>query len=156
MDIQPPQELTRDSAIALDQQTFKIAVGVTLATVLAILAIYRGTAWSMISIWERSDTFAHGFLIFPFSAYLIWTQRRRLSALPLQPNLLALGMLAGIGFSWLLAILASVQVFEQVFLVAMIPAAVWAILGNRMAWALLFRWLIFCLRCPLGKRLFLL
>lgn len=82
MDIQPPQELTRDSAIALDQQTFKIAVGVTLATVLAILAIYRGTAWSMISIWERSDTFAHGFLIFPFSAYLIWTQRRRLSALP--------------------------------------------------------------------------
>jgi exosortase A len=153
MDIQPPQELTRDSAIALDQQTFKIAVGVTLATVLAILAIYRGTAWSMISIWERSDTFAHGFLIFPFGAYLIWTQRRRLSALPLQPNLLALGMLAGIGFSWLLAILASVQVFEQVFLVAMIPAAVWAILGNRMVRALAFPLAYLLLAVPFGEAL---
>jgi exosortase A len=153
MDIQPPQELTRDSAIALDQQTFKIAVGVTLATVLAILAIYRGTAWSMISIWERSDTFAHGFLIFPFSAYLIWTQRRGLSALPLQPNLLAQGMLAGIGFSWLLAILASVQVFEQVFLVAMIPAAVWAILGNRMVRALAFPLAYLLLAVPFGEAL---
>jgi exosortase A len=153
MDIQPPQELTRGPAIALDQQTFKIAVGVTLATVLAILAIYRGTAWSMISIWERSDTFAHGFLIFPFSAYLIWTQRRRLSALPLQPNLLALGMLAGVGFSWLLAILASVQVFEQVFLVAMIPAAVWAILGNRMVRASAFPLAYLLLAVPFGEAL---
>ncbi len=98
MDIQTPQELTRDSAIALDQQNFKIAVGVTLATVLAILASYHETAWSMVSIWERSDTFAHGFLIFPFSAYLIWTQRRRLSALRLQPNLAGAGGARGYWF----------------------------------------------------------
>ncbi len=156
MDIQTPQELTHDSAIALDQQNFKIAVVVTLAAILAILAAYHETAWSMVSIWERSDTFAHGFLIFPFSAYLIWAQRKRLSALAPPPNPLALGVLAGLGFSWLLATLASVQVFEQFFLVAMIPAAVWAILGNRMVWALAFPLGLSLLAVPFGKRLFLL
>jgi exosortase A len=145
--------LTRDSTVALDQQSFKIAVAVTLGAVLAILTTYRETAWSMVSTWERSDTFAHGFLIFPFSAYLIWTQRSRLSSLRLQPNPLALVALVVIGFCWLLAILASVQVFEQVFLVAMIPAAVWAILGNRMVGALSFPLAYLLLAVPFGEAL---
>src|SRR4051794_9823343 len=119
MDIQPPQKLMHDSAITLDQQNFKIAMVVALGAIIVILLSYHETAWSMISIWGRSDTFAHGFLIFPFSMYLIWTQRRLLGAVSVQPNPLALVVLAAIGFSWLLAILASVQVFEQVFLVAM-------------------------------------
>ena len=153
MDIQTSQKLTRDPAITLDQQNFKIAVTVTLATIAVILASYHETAWSMVSIWARSDTFAHGFLIFPFSAYLIWTQRRRLSVLSLQPNPLALVALAAIGFSWLLAILASVLVFEQFFVVTMIPAVVWAILGNRMVWALAFPLAYLLLAVPFGEAL---
>jgi len=153
MNTPTPQKLTAGPGIVLDQQNFKIAVAVTLATVLAILASYRETAWSMVSIWERSDTFAHGFLIFPFSAYLIWTQRKRLPTLGLQPNPLALVALAAIGFSWLLAILAGVQVLEQVFLVAMIPAVVWAILGNRMVWALAFPLAYLLLAVPFGEAL---
>ncbi len=153
MDIQTPQKLTHDPAIVLDQQSFKLAVMVTLATIMAILAGYHETTWSMVSIWARSDTFAHGFLIFPFSAYLIWTQRRRLGTLSLQPNPLALVALAAIGFSWLLALLGSVQVFEQIFLVTMIPAAVWAILGNRMAWALAFPLAYLLLAVPFGEAL---
>ncbi|SEK30283.1 exosortase A [Nitrosovibrio tenuis] len=153
MDIQTPQKLTHDPVITLDQHGFKIAVAVTLVTIVAILASYHKTTWSMVSIWARSDTFAHGFLIFPFSAYLIWTQRKRLSALSLQPNLFGLAALATIGFSWLLAILASVQVFEQIFLVAMIPAAVWAILGNRMVWALAFPLAYLLLAVPFGEAL---
>src|SRR5574337_417207 len=138
MDIRTPRKLTHEPAIALDQQGFKTAMVITLATIAVIFASYHETAWSMVSIWARSDTFAHGFLIFPFSAYLIWTRRRHLGVLGPRPNLLALVALGAIGFSWLLSILASVQVFEQIFLVMMIPAAVWAILGNRMVWALAF------------------
>jgi exosortase A len=153
MDIQTPQKLMRDPAIMLDQQNFKIAMVVALGTIVAILLSYHETAWSMISIWGRSDTFAHGFLIFPFSIYLIWTERRRLGAVSVQPNPLALVALAAIGFSWLLAILASVQVFEQVFLVTMIPAVVWAILGNRMVWALAFPLAYLLLAVPFGEPL---
>lgn len=151
MSAQTPQEITRDSTVMLDQQSVKVTALLTLATVAAILAGYYETTWSMVSIWERSDTFAHGFLIFPFSAYLIWGQRKHLSTLFPQPNPLALLVLGGLGFGWLLATLASVQVFEQFLLIMMIPAAVWAILGNRMAWSLAFPLAYLLLAVPFGE-----
>ena len=108
----------------------------------------------MVSIWKRSDTFAHGFLIFPFSAYLIWGQRKHLQyTFSFSPIPLALRFSVLLGFSWLLATLASVQVFEQFFLIAMIPAAVWAILGNRMVWALAFPLAYLLLAVPFGEAL---
>jgi EpsI family protein len=55
----------------------------------------------------------------------------------------------------LLATLSSVQVFEQFFLIAMIPAAVWAILGNRMVWALAFPLTYLLLAVPFGDGLIL-
>lgn len=153
MSAQSPQEIVHNSATALDQQNLKAAALLTLATIAAILAGYHETTWSMVSIWERSDTFAHGFLIFPFSAYLIWGQRKRLSTFHPEPNPLALAALGALGFSWLLATLASVQVFEQYFLIAMISAVVWAILGTRMAWALAFPLAYLLLAVPFGDTL---
>ncbi|MGH8728173.1 MAG: archaeosortase/exosortase family protein, partial [Burkholderiales bacterium] len=38
----------------------------------ALLITYWPTAQSMFAIWRRSDTFAHGVLVAPLSAYLIW------------------------------------------------------------------------------------
>src|SRR5687768_1518128 len=148
-----PQEIARNSAVALDQQKLKAVVLLTLATVAAILLGYHETTWSMISTWGRSDTFAHGFLIFPFSAYLIWGQRKRLTALSSQPNPMALLALAGLGFSWLLATLASVQVFAQFLMIAMIPVSVWAILGNRIVTALAFPLAYLLLAVPFGDAL---
>ena len=153
MSAQTPQEMVHDSSETLDQQNVKGAALLTLATITAILVGYHETTWSMVSIWERSDTFAHGFLIFPFSAYLIWGQRTYLRTLCLQPNPVALSVLGLLGFSWLLATLASVQVFAQFFLIAMIPATVWAILGNRIVWAIAFPLAYLLLAVPFGEAL---
>ncbi len=38
------------------------------AVLLLPLLAYYGTAASIVSIWNRSDTYAHGFLIVPISA----------------------------------------------------------------------------------------
>ena len=67
----------------------------------------------MVSIWYRSDTYAHGFLILPFTLYMIWSKRNYLVALRHQSNPLALLVLCALGFIWLLAELASVQVLAQ-------------------------------------------
>ena len=64
------------------------------ASLLWLLAWYCDTVWSIVAIWERSDTFAHGFLIVPISAWLIWQRRHVLAALELRPNFLALPLLA--------------------------------------------------------------
>lgn len=137
----------------LDQPSARMIALLTLATIAAILIIYRETTWSMVSIWERSDTFAHGFLIFPFSAYLVWTQRKRLGTLSIKPNPMALAGLVALGFSWLLATLASVQVVSQFLLISMIPAAVWAMLGNRIVLALAFPLAYLVLAVPFGESL---
>jgi exosortase A len=155
MNAQVPQKIAHDAPVAIDQQKLKMVTLLTLATVAVILIAYHETTWSMVSIWNRSETFAHGFLIFPFSAYLIWVRRKHLGKLSSRPNFLALLALGGLGFCWLLATLSSVQVFAQFFLIAMIPATVWAILGNRMVWELAFPLTYLLLAVPFGDGLIL-
>ena len=127
------------------------AVLLTIAALIAILAGYYQTTWSIISIWERSETFAHGILIFPISAYLIWRQRKSLSAIEFRANPWALLILVFLGFGWLLASLANAQVFQQYCLIAMLPVAVWAILGNRLAWTIAFPLSYLLLAVPFGE-----
>jgi hypothetical protein len=96
-----------------------------------LLSVYGDTAQAIVSIWNSSETFAHGYLIAPISAWMIWRRRHELAALTPQPNLLVLPLLALVGFGWLLAALAEVGVVQQYCLVFMIPLLVWTILGNR-------------------------
>ncbi|HEX7971153.1 MAG TPA: archaeosortase/exosortase family protein, partial [Thiobacillus sp.] len=46
------------------------------ATAIGVLLILGSVFWptfhSMVAVWARSETFAHGYLIFPISAWLIW------------------------------------------------------------------------------------
>jgi exosortase A len=60
-------------------------------------------------------------------------------------------MLGVLGFGWLLAALAHVLVFQQYLLVAMIPVAVWTVLGNRTAWAIAFPLAYLLLAVPFGE-----
>jgi exosortase A len=152
MSAQTPRELPHHT-VALGQQNVKFAAILTIVTVAAVLVVYHKTTWSMVEIWERSDTFAHGFLIFPFSAYLIWERRQYLSTFSPRPNLLGLLLLAALGFSWLLATLASVLVFEQFFLITMVPAVVWTILGSPIVRALAFPLAYLLLAVPFGEAL---
>jgi len=39
------------------------------------LFVFHETALSVAEIWERSETFAHGFLILPISLWLVWRER---------------------------------------------------------------------------------
>lgn len=123
---------------------------IAVVAIAIILAGYYQTGWSMVSIWERSDTFAHGFLVLPFSAYMIWTQRYALSVLSPRPDWRVVPLLAVTGFGWLMAVLAGVQVVEQYMFVMIIPIAVWAILGSRVAWALSFPLAYLLLAVPFG------
>jgi exosortase A len=136
---------------ASDPGDLRRAALIAMAAVATILAIYYQTTLSMVSIWDRSDTFAHCFLIAPISAWMVWRQRKQLMHLDHRPNPWALILLVGLGFGWLLATLAHVLVFQQYFVVAMIPVAVWSILGNRLAWAIAFPMAYLLLAVPFGE-----
>jgi exosortase A len=119
-----------------------VSLGVGLAL---LLALYHETLFSMVATWAHSDTFAHGFLIFPISFYLIWRRRAEFAHWTPAPDYRALVPLAATGLIWLLGRLAGVLVVEQATLVGMMVAWVCATLGFGIAWRLAF---------PLGFLLF--
>ena len=83
------------------------------AALLAPVLIYFDTARSIVSIWNNSDTFAHGYIILPISLWLIWRRRQTLALMSPTPYWPALLLLTACGFGWLLAELGGVQVARQ-------------------------------------------
>jgi exosortase A len=125
----------------------------TIASCFAVLGVFWESTVSTVATWTRSNTFAHGFLIVPVCAYLIWTRRRRVSSLDPVPNLWGLPLLVGLGFGWLLGNLANVQVVQQFAEVAMLPGLVWTVLGTAVTRALLFPLAFVFFAVPMGEAL---
>jgi len=117
------------------------------------LLVFHATALDLASIWHRSETFAHGFLILPISLWLVWRQRAVLAQLPLKPYWPALLGLAACGAAWLLADLVEVGIVRQYALAFMLPLTVMAVLGKRIAWALLFPLFFILFAVPVGEGL---
>jgi len=115
-----------------------------------VFAWYWETTFSIVAIWERSETFAHGFVILPIVLYLVWRERDELARIPTRPFYPALLGIAGAGAMWLLGELASVQALAHFGLVAMVPFTVWAVLGTRMAKALAFPLAFLFFAVPFG------
>ncbi len=130
---------------------WRAALPLTVAAIAIILAVYWRTAESIVAIWWRSETFAHGFLIVPISIALIWMRRREVAKLAPAPDALGLVMLAGAGLAWLVAWAGQVQVVQQYAMTAMIPAAVVAVAGRRVALALAFPLGFLLLGVPVGE-----
>lgn len=131
----------------------KIAVLITLSVVALVLGIYHETVWSIVAIWIRSETYAHGFLIAPFSIYMIWKRRTILATLRHHPDYRALLILAGLGVGWLLASAANVLVVEQYALVAMVPVIVWVMLGFQVFSTIIFPLAYLLFAVPFGEAL---
>ena len=127
-------------------------LGLTIALA-ALASLFWDTFASMVEIWSRSDTFAHGYLIGPISAFLIWRRRTALAALVPRVELLPALGLGVLGFGWLLAALVSVQVVEQLMAVLMIPMMAWVLLGRRVVWALAFPLAYLVFAVPFGEGL---
>jgi exosortase A len=118
---------------------------------LAPFALYFGTAKSIVSIWNSSETFAHGYIILPISLWLVWRRRANFAAYPPAPYWPALVLLAIAGAGWLAARMGEVQVVMQYGFVAMFPLIALAVLGKRLAGSLAFPLLFLLFAVPFGE-----
>ncbi|WP_291086243.1 exosortase A [Hydrogenophaga sp.] len=105
---------------------------------LAILALHAHTLMGMVSIWSRSDTYAHGFVVPLISLWLIWRIRHSLAALQPRPSWVACVVLFGAAGLWLAGDLVAVNAATQLALVMLLVLAVPAVLGWQLAWAMAF------------------
>jgi len=112
---------------------------------LAVVALYWDTAASIVAIWLRSETYAHGFLILPISAFLIWQRRKLLRRMAPTTSPMVLVVLALVLLLWLAGRVAEVQLVQQLVLVGLIPISVVLLFGTAVARAMMF---------PLGYLIF--
>ena len=76
-------------------------IGLTVMLAVVLLALLP-TAQGMVTIWSRSATFTHAFVVPPIVAWLIWRSRARVQAITPAPAPLALLPMALAGVLWLL------------------------------------------------------
>jgi exosortase A len=150
-----PSSGTPSTDTAADAVTSTWAgASVLLVLVLAgIIGAFYETVWSIISIWLRSDTFAHGFLIVPISLWLVWEKRTPLRRMKPQPASVPLVLMLPIGFVWLLGYLVDVLVVQQFAFVGLLILAIWSVLGTPVARFLSFPLGFLLLGVPVGEGL---
>jgi exosortase A len=118
---------------------------------LALLSLYRETAIAMVMIWNRSETFAHCFLVPPISLWLMWRNRARLQTITPAAQPWMLGAVAAMAFMWLLSDMAGVNAAAQFAFTALLVLSVPAVLGLQVARAFAFPLLFLFFMVPVGE-----
>ena len=149
--VEDPTAPAVDPAITPTPQAFHSALPALVLSLVWIVAWYWSTGAAMVSIWGRSDTFVHGFVVPPIVLWLIWRQRSQLSLLTPRPSWWTLAPLAVAGFGWLLGELAAVNALSQLALTIMLVLAVPAVLGTQVARTVAFPLLFVFFAVPIGE-----
>jgi exosortase A len=102
------------------------------AAMLIVFVAHASTAWSMVTTWNRSNTYAHGFIVAPVVLGWVWLRRQTLAELPLRPWWPGLPALALLGLGWWVSDSVGANAPRQFTVVAMVPALVATAFG--VAW----------------------
>ncbi len=141
----------RESAIGRGIDGISIRLVLMVALALCVLLIYAPTFRTMIMVWSQSQTFVHGFLVFPLSAYIIWKERGRLAGIVLRPSWSGLVALVVSVAAWIVSHVGSLQIGEHFALVAMLSSTLWFLLGDSFVQAFRFPLLYAFFAVPFGE-----
>ncbi|MBL8335340.1 MAG: exosortase A [Rhodoferax sp.] len=108
------------------------------AVLAAVLLVYWPTAVGIVTIWYRSETFTHAFLVPPIVGWIIWRRRQEVARIAPAAQPWILVPMLGLCVGWLLGDLTAINSVTQFAFVGLLVLAVPLVLGLRVAWALLF------------------
>lgn len=116
-----------------------------------VFFLYRDTATSIVTIWMRSETFTHGFMVPPIALWLIWRRRMAFAVMNPQPDLWGILFLAAAAFAWLIGELVAVNAPTQLAFVAMLVLMVPIILGRKISKTVMFPLCFLFFAVPFGE-----
>ncbi len=122
-----------------------------MGVVVALVFLYWRTASAMVTIWYRSETFTHAFVVPPIVLWLIWRRRFDLARIVPKPEPLLLIMVAGLALFWLLGDLTAVNSVTQLAFVGMLVLSVPAVLGLAVARVIMFPLAFLFFAVPIGE-----
>ncbi|MDH3978261.1 MAG: exosortase A, partial [Gammaproteobacteria bacterium] len=106
--------------------------------VIAVIVMLSETFGAMVRIWTTTQAFNHCMLIPPASLYLIWLQRKKLGYIQAEATPAVLLLVTGVVVAWVLGELANALVVQSFAAVALLILAIWAMIGTRAAYAIMF------------------
>jgi exosortase A len=153
IDVRSQREVTGCAKEISNTRALQQALAILGASWVLVIYLFSDAAFAAVAQWKQSQTFSHGFLIFPITIYLIWRQREQIRGLVLSPNYWGLPILALVGSGWLLGHLGAVLVVQQLAVVAMLQALVFTIIGWPVTHALFFPLSFLIFAVPFGEDL---
>lgn len=141
-------------APAVANRRASVLTAPVIAVVLAmagIVAVHSGTAASIVAIWWRSETFAHGFVVVPLFMWLVWNQRDVLQSTAAKPWWPGLAAVLLAGAFWFVTSAGGVLGLSQFGLLFMLEAAFVTVVGLRVARQLLFPLAFLVFAVPFGE-----
>ena len=125
-----------------------------LALAWAALFVLFAQDWAaMVWHWWNSSTYNHILLVPAILVWLVWQRLPELAQLTPRAWWPGLFAIAGALLIWLLGNVSGLATASQLGAVAMLPASVLALLGPRIAWALLFPLFYTVFLIPIGDEL---
>lgn len=121
------------------------------AVLIALVLIFWSTAAGMVTIWWRSETFTHAFIVPPMVFWLAWRRRDLLLQMTPKPAYWVLLPMGVVAVAWLLGHLVAVNAVTQLALVTLMVLAVPAVLGIEIARALTFPLCFAFFAVPIGE-----
>lgn len=107
-----------------------------------IALIHRDTIASLVQQWLEQETYSHGFLVAPTSAWLIWRRRADLRAVDHRPDWPVGALVVLAGLAWTVGAVANANSPMQFSLIASFIAAIVMVVGRdaarKVAFALAF------------------
>lgn len=129
---------------------WRTSIAVVLAVCFWVIAWYADTFRTMAGVWWNSATFAHGIVVYPIAAWLIWRSRATVAALRPEPCYWAILPMAACGLGWLVAFAGGVQAGQHLCAVLLLALLPWAVLGTAVAHALAFPLVFTLFAVPIG------
>jgi len=118
---------------------------------LAILLLYRDTFAAMATIWSRSDTFAHAWLVPPIVLWLAWRRRDVLAGIAPSPAPWLILPMIAVAAVWLMGDMAGINALTQLCVTALLVLAVPGVLGLAVARQLAFPLAFLFFMVPIGE-----
>ncbi|MBU6497225.1 MAG: exosortase, partial [Rhodospirillales bacterium] len=113
-------------------------------------AIFHAEIAAAVQTWIESTAYSHCFFVLPIALYLAWDRRHSLAAVPVVPLPVATLLVLPLAAAWLVAERLGIMEGRQLVALTMLEVLFLAILGWRMAHALMAPLLYLYFLVPFG------
>jgi len=126
-----------------------------------LIALILGLGWAVfwywdsyagiVSLWNNSDTYAHGYVVLPMVAWLIWQDRAKLSGTTVKATLTVILPAIFLTFGWLLGQITTVNALAQFSSIGMAILLIISLLGIEISRRLAFPLAFIYFALPIGE-----